>query len=182
MARATATRCCSRLDSWEGAKPPRAHQRERLARVEWMFGYLGDRRRRVCRVRVHVLFIAVCCESFLRRHALPPDLCNPQVRTAFDRGEIPGVVAVEPRIVRDVLVDWRASNLPVSARIVSITRARDENLALLYLRSGVAAAPHDARDVAINEAFAEANAVRPGADVIVYPSDRIVAGASVIAW
>ena len=57
----------------------------------------------------------------------------------------------------------------------------DENLALLYLRSGVAAAPHDARDVAINEAFAEANAVRPGADVIVYPSDRIVAGASVIA-
>ena len=104
------------------------------------------------------------------------------MRTAFDRGEIPGVVAVEPRIVRDVLVDWRASNLPVSARIVSITRAGDENLAWLYLRSGVAAAPHDARDVAINEAFAEANAVRPGVDMIVYPSDRIVAGASVIAW
>jgi hypothetical protein len=36
--------------------------------------------------------------------------------------------------------------------------------------------------MAINEAFAEANAVRPGADVIVYPSDRIVAGASVITW
>jgi putative ABC transport system permease protein len=48
--------------------------------------------------------------------------------------------------VRDVLVGWRASNLPVSARIVSITRAGDENLAWLYLRSGVAAAPHDARD------------------------------------
>jgi putative ABC transport system permease protein len=75
------------------------------------------------------------------------------VRTAFDRGEIPGVVAMEPRIVRDVLVGWRASNLPVSARIVSITRAGDENLAWRYLRSGVAAAPHDARDVAINEAF-----------------------------
>ena len=30
--------------------------------------------------------------------------------------EIPGIAAVEPRIVRDVIVDWPSSMLPVSAR------------------------------------------------------------------
>ena len=116
------------------------------------------------------------CESFYA------DTRFPQIFVTLKRAplsivarlsEIPGVVAVEPRIVRDVLVDWPASNLPVSARIVSITRAGDENLARLYLRSGVAPAPHDARDAAINEAFAEVNAVRPGADVRVLLNQRM---------
>ena len=87
--------------------------------------------------------------------------------------EIPGVVAVEPRIVRDVIVDWPASTLPVSARMVSISRAGDETLARLHLRSGVAPAPRDARDAAINEAFADANAVRPGTDVRVLLNGRM---------
>ena len=51
---------------------------------------------------------------------------------------IPGVAAVEPRIVRDVIVDWPASALPVSARMVSIARAGDEALARLHLRGGAA--------------------------------------------
>ena len=87
--------------------------------------------------------------------------------------EIPGVVAVEPRIVRDVIVDWPSSALPVSARMVSISRAGDETLARLHLRSGVAPAPRDARDAAINEAFADANAVRPGTDVRVLLNGRL---------
>ena len=87
--------------------------------------------------------------------------------------EIPGVVAVEPRIVRDVIVDWPSSTLPVSARMVSISRAGDETLARLHLRSGVAPAPRDARDAAINEAFADVNAVRPGTDVRVLLNGRL---------
>jgi putative ABC transport system permease protein len=62
--------------------------------------------------------------------------------------EISGVVAVEPRIVRDVIVDWPSSALPVSARIVSITRAGDESLARLYLRRGAAPEPGDGRGAA----------------------------------
>ncbi len=86
---------------------------------------------------------------------------------------IPGVAAVEPRIVRDVIVDWPASALPVSARMVSIARAGDEALARLHLRGGTAPEPGDARGAAINEAFAEANGVRPGADVRVVLNGRV---------
>ena len=50
--------------------------------------------------------------------------------------EIPGVAALEPRIVRDVIVDWPASILPVSARMVSINQAGDEPLGRLSLRRG----------------------------------------------
>ncbi len=87
--------------------------------------------------------------------------------------EIPGVVAVEPRIVREVILDWPESMIPVSARIVSIARAGDENQARLHLRSGIAPAPHDARAAAINEAFADGHGVRPGATVRVLLNGRM---------
>lgn len=86
---------------------------------------------------------------------------------------IPGVAAVEPRIVRDVIVDWPASMLPVSARMVSLTRAGDEPLARLHLRRGTAPGPGNIRGVAVNEAFAEAHAVQPGANVRIVLNGRV---------
>lgn len=88
-------------------------------------------------------------------------------------GEIPGIATVEPRIVRDVIVDWPNSTLPVSARMVSIIQAGDEPLASLHLRRGAAPSPGDARGVAINEAFAEANGVTPGSDIRILLSGRV---------
>ena len=88
-------------------------------------------------------------------------------------GEIPGIAAVEPRIVRDVIVDWPSSILPVSARMVSLARAGDEPLARLYLRRGTAPQPADTRGAAINEAFAEANGVTPGQDVRIVLNGRV---------
>ena len=87
--------------------------------------------------------------------------------------EIPGVVAVEPRIVRDVIVDLPTSTLPVSARVVSISNAGDEPLARLVLRRGVAPSPHDAHEAAINEGFAAANGIIPGTDLRVLLNGRI---------
>ena len=87
--------------------------------------------------------------------------------------EIPGVVSVEPRIVRDVIVDWPASNVPVSARMVSITQAGEQTLARLYMRAGVAPATHDVHDAAINEAFADGHGIRPGADLRVLLNGRM---------
>ena len=55
----------------------------------------------------------------------------------------PGVAAVEPRIVRDVIVDWPSALLPVSARVVSLTHAGDEPLARLHLSRGSAPGPND---------------------------------------
>jgi putative ABC transport system permease protein len=87
--------------------------------------------------------------------------------------EIAGVVAVEPRIVRDVIVDWPASTLPVSARIVSISRAGDESLSRLYLRAGSAPEPGDAHNAVINEAFADANSVQLGTDLRIVLNGRV---------
>lgn len=81
--------------------------------------------------------------------------------------EIPGVAAVEPRIVRDVILDWPSAALPVSARMVSLAHSGDEPLARLHVRRGTPPESGDTRSVAINEAFAEANAVRMGTDVAV---------------
>lgn len=86
---------------------------------------------------------------------------------------IPGVLAVEPRIVRDVIMDMPAAPLPVSARVVSITRGGDEALARLKLRSGTAPRPNDSHDAALNEAFAEANAVTPGTELRVILNGRL---------
>ena len=69
--------------------------------------------------------------------------------------EIPGVAAVEPRIVRDVILDWPSAVLPVSARMVSLANAGDEPLARLHVRRGTPPGPGDSKTVAINEAFAE---------------------------
>lgn len=86
--------------------------------------------------------------------------------------EITGVVAVDPRIVRDVIVDQPSSPLPVSARIVSISQGGDETLARLYLRRGTAPEPGNAHDAAINEAYAEANGTMLGSELRVILNGR----------
>jgi putative ABC transport system permease protein len=89
--------------------------------------------------------------------------------------EIPGVAHVQARIVQDVIVDRPASVLPVSARIVSIEYAGDEPLVRLSMRRGTAPSPWQMKSVAINEAFAEANAVAPGEDIRVILNGRVQA-------
>ncbi len=86
---------------------------------------------------------------------------------------IPGVAAVEPRIVRDVIVDWPAALMPVSARIVSLNHAGDEPLARLQMRAGTAPGSHDSRNAIVNEAFAEANGIKPGTDIRVILNGRL---------
>ena len=73
---------------------------------------------------------------------------------------IPGVATVEPRISRDVIVDWPSAFLPVSARMISLNYAGDEPVARLYMRRGTAPRTNDVHGAVINEAFAEANAAR----------------------
>ncbi len=86
---------------------------------------------------------------------------------------ISGVATVEPRIVRDVIVDWPSAPLPVSARVVSLSHAGDESLARLQMRGGAAPGPHDTRGAVVNEAFAEANGVKPGTDIRVILNGRL---------
>ena len=87
--------------------------------------------------------------------------------------EIPGVAAVEARIVRDVILDWPSATLPVSARMVSLSHAGDEPLARLHVRRGSPPEPGASQNVAVNEAFAEANGVKLGTDVAVVLNGRL---------
>ena len=86
---------------------------------------------------------------------------------------IPGIAVVEPRIVRDVIVDWPSAVLPVSARVISLNHAGDEPLARLYMRRGSAPGTNDARGAVVNEAFAEANGTAPGTDIRVILNGRV---------
>jgi putative ABC transport system permease protein len=88
-------------------------------------------------------------------------------------GTIPGVAVVEPRIVHDVIVDWPAAKLPVSARVISLSHGGDEPLARLYLRRGTAPGPNDSHGAAINEAFADAHRVIPGSSIRVILNGRL---------
>ncbi|WP_316229526.1 ABC transporter permease [Bradyrhizobium sp. SZCCHNR1070] len=84
-----------------------------------------------------------------------------------------GIVAVEPRIVREVIIDWPAASQPVSARMVSLNHAGDEQLARLHFRRGTAPDLGSPRDAVINEAFAEANGVKPGDEVRVLLNGKL---------
>lgn len=77
---------------------------------------------------------------------------------------IPGVAAIEPRIVEDVIVDWPGSRLPVSARLISLSKG-DETLSRLYFRRGAPPSPGATREIAIGEAFAETNNVALGSEL-----------------
>ncbi|MHA1518171.1 MAG: ABC transporter permease [Alphaproteobacteria bacterium] len=74
---------------------------------------------------------------------------------------IPGVATIEPRIVKEVIVDWPGSRLPVSARMISLSEKHGA-LSRLHLRRGSAPAPGSSNEIAIGEAFAEANNVGLG--------------------
>ena len=99
-------------------------------------------------------------DRFYAERALSAGLCHPQAGAALDAWrssmKFPGVAAVEPRIVRDVIVDWPSAMLPVSARMVSLAHAGDEPLARLHLRRGTAAGAGRQQERRVNEAFAEA--------------------------
>jgi putative ABC transport system permease protein len=86
---------------------------------------------------------------------------------------IQGVATVEPRIVRDVIVDWPQASLPVSARVISLSHGGDEPLSSLYLRRGTAPGPNDTHGAAISEAFAEANNVAPGTPIRVILNGKL---------
>ena len=116
------------------------------------------------------------CEQFYREARFPQifvTLKRAPLSILTRLNAVPGVAAVEPRIVRDVIVDWPSSNLPVSARMVSLVHAGDESLARLHLRRGTAPEPGVVGSAAINEAFAEANGIKPGRDIRVVLNGRV---------
>ncbi len=71
--------------------------------------------------------------------------------------EIPGVAAVEPRIVQLALLDIPNFSEPATGQVISIPDKREQVLNRLYMRSGRLPDPTSEREVVVNEPFAQAH-------------------------
>lgn len=76
--------------------------------------------------------------------------------------EIPGVSAVELRIVKPVLLDIAGMAEPATGMLVSIPDAGEPNTNRLYLRKGRMPDPARSNEVAVIEGFANAHGFEPG--------------------
>lgn len=81
---------------------------------------------------------------------------------ADEIARIPGVAAVEARIAKIALLDLPKVVEPAAAMFVSIPDLQQQNLNLLYLRSGRLPLPGDEREVMVSEPFAKANGFEIG--------------------
>jgi putative ABC transport system permease protein len=86
--------------------------------------------------------------------------------------EIPGVAAVETRIVVDVTADVRGLPEPAIARLISIPEHGTSRLNRLHLRTGRTIAPYSHGEVIANEAFARSHKLQPGDSVTVIINGR----------
>jgi putative ABC transport system permease protein len=89
---------------------------------------------------------------------------------------IDGVNAVETRVSGIGLLDLEGVEEPVSARLVSLPAGRAPRVNDLLLRAGRWPDPARDNEVLVNEAFAEANALLPGARLaaVIYGRRRVL--------
>lgn len=78
-------------------------------------------------------------------------------------GEIPGVTAVEPGVSRPVTLDLPGRDEPASGLVHSLPDRREPRLGKLFVRSGRLPDAEGRLEVAVSEAFADANDLKPGA-------------------
>lgn len=76
--------------------------------------------------------------------------------------DIPGVNAVEGRVVFDATLDVPGLDEPASARLVSLSTTPDSQLNRVNIRSGRMIEAGNKNEVLASESFATANALRPG--------------------
>ncbi len=89
-------------------------------------------------------------------------------------GALPGVVAVEPGIARLVTLDLPGRAEPAQGLVRSLPDRREPRLGRLFVRSGRLPAPDGRLEAVVSEAFADANALAPGARVAALLNGRRV--------
>ncbi len=78
---------------------------------------------------------------------------------------VPGVAEVRTRIVAEVTLDVPGLSEPATGRLVSVPERREPILNDVHLRAGRWIEPGRRDEVIVSEAFADANALRPGDQV-----------------
>ncbi len=85
-----------------------------------------------------------------------PDSLIPRIK------EIPGVAAVETRLVYNVLLDVPGMSEPATARLISVPDSGQLDLNKLYISRGRMIEPTNFGEVVVSEMFAEAHGFVPG--------------------
>jgi len=81
---------------------------------------------------------------------------------ADEIAEIPGVAAVETRVVETAILDIEGFAVPATAMLVSMPEIGDQVLNRLYIRQGRTPDPAHSDEIVVNEAFAKAHHFAPG--------------------
>ncbi len=81
---------------------------------------------------------------------------------ADEIAKIPGVAAVETRIVETAILDIEGFSVPATAALVSMPEIGDQVLNRIYLRQGRTPDPAHSDEIVVNEAFAKAHGFGPG--------------------
>lgn len=76
--------------------------------------------------------------------------------------EIPGVAAVEARVVVDATLDIVGMTEPASAHLVSLPQGRAQTLNQIFIRQGRLPLPDERRHAVVSESFAVANKLQIG--------------------
>jgi putative ABC transport system permease protein len=87
--------------------------------------------------------------------------------------ELPGVAAVEPGISVEVTLDIPGLDEPATGLVRSLPDNRETELNRLFLRAGRWLEPGSHGEVLVGEAFAEANALRPGDAITMLLNGRL---------
>ncbi len=80
--------------------------------------------------------------------------------------EIPGVAAVEARVVVDATLDLVGMTEPASAHLVSLPEGRPQTLNKTFIRQGRLPQPDERRQAVVSESFALANKLQIGDSLI----------------
>ncbi|MBN8419250.1 MAG: FtsX-like permease family protein [Verrucomicrobia bacterium] len=80
--------------------------------------------------------------------------------------EIPGVAAVEARVVVDATLDLVGMTEPASAHLVSLPEGRPQTLNKVFVRQGRMPLPDERRQAVVSESFALANKLQIGDSLV----------------
>lgn len=80
--------------------------------------------------------------------------------------EIPGVAAVEPRVVVDATLDLVGMTEPASAHLVSLPEGRAQTLNQVFIRQGRLPLPDERQQTVVSESFALANKLQIGDSIV----------------
>ncbi|MDB6004538.1 MAG: hypothetical protein JWR15_1525 [Prosthecobacter sp.] len=80
--------------------------------------------------------------------------------------EIPGIAAVEPRVVVDATLDLVGMTEPASAHLVSLPEGRPQTLNRIFIRQGRLPLPDERQQAVVSESFALANKLQIGDSIV----------------